>query len=718
VDPARSNEIKSGAWRPRWLLTLALLALIGGFVGGVSDYTGAFPALGGPNGALYDLTLKISQPWRRGVKTVPAVFVAIDSASLSRPDLAALPRALFQPIWARLADGLLDAGAQRIAFDAVFAYAGSELQVGNFSLPDYDRSLIDTLNRGRQHIVLGQFPDLAPATAFLKAVGASRVGVLDLQIESDGIVRSVGPVVRLPDNRIAFGFAALAAGWSLSQASTTPRLLIAPSAPLTETPTYSLGTVLDCLVSADGARRVRNAIEGRVVVVGTSILGEDEHRGPTRFFETAVAQAPEIDPCDPKVGLDGRVENGSMPGGLIQIAAIQSTASERRVSLASDWLRALAGAALAALFGIFALENESALTIGEPGVSSISRMLVQVIHSTIVGLTGPLLVGGMLSVLFFIFAALWLPMGYPIITTTLAFATILGVRWGRHRALFGRLYRTAGRYLPPARLAALARSGFVEIPSGQEREVSILLADLKGFTSFSNARERSASEVVAVVNRYFTMMQSAIDRHGGCSDKYLGDAVLAFWNGISDEPNHALKALLAARDIVSAVSEADSLIDTRLAARVVVCSGRVYVGDVGSKQRSNFTIIGPAVNESFRMEKLPDHYGVSLLIGGSTVETIAASTLSASLPKVLAGTVLVRLDDVMLKGFDEPRSVYTLAPDNDPGVAIFQAGRLALDQGRVCEGLTFLNRIEGGILHQAAKNLSSRYSCKQRTGEQ
>jgi hypothetical protein len=98
-------------WRPLAGLTGVLLVGLGGLAGSLTDYNSYFPALGGPNGLLYDITLKVAQPWRRNIPTVPAVFVAIDDASLSGPELAALPRALFQPVWARLIDGLLEAGA-------------------------------------------------------------------------------------------------------------------------------------------------------------------------------------------------------------------------------------------------------------------------------------------------------------------------------------------------------------------------------------------------------------------------------------------------------------------------------------------------------------------------------------------------------------------------------------------------------------------------------
>src|SRR6476620_7645802 len=142
----------------------------------------------------------------------------------------------------------------------------------------------------------------------------------------------------------------------------------------------------------------------------------------------------------------------------------------------------------------------------------------------------------------------------------------------------------------------------------------------------------------------------------------------------------------------------------RHAARAVVCSGQFYLVDVGAKQRSNFTIIGPAVNETFRLEKVPDAYGLSLLVAGSAAEMIEASRASQSIG-VLASNVLVRIDDVELKGFDGLRPIYTLVPGDDPGLADFQAARNALDRQMVCEALPHLRAVDSGMLQLAAKTL-------------
>jgi hypothetical protein len=84
-------------------------------------------------------------------------------------------------------------------------------------------------------------------------------------------------------------FAGLAAGLSVDTLTFFDRLLIAPKQAATEVPTYSLATLLDCLVSPAASSQVQTAVEGRLVVIGTAVRGEDEHRGPTRFFDRSLA---------------------------------------------------------------------------------------------------------------------------------------------------------------------------------------------------------------------------------------------------------------------------------------------------------------------------------------------------------------------------------------------------------------------------------------------
>ena len=711
--------MRPSAWRKHRttvvaaLLSVALAGIVGA-IGLFTNYNSALPALGGPNAFLYDLTLKASLPWREDRPMPPAVLVAVDEESLATPELAALPRAMFQPIWARLIEGVLDAGARRIAFDMVFAYAGADFRAGSYTLPGYDRPLLDALTKYRDRVVIGRFPGIAPATPFAQAAGSARIGVLDLQVESDGRVRSVAPLAQLNDRRIAFGFAALGAGMNIRQASGLPRILIAPTTSLAETPTYSLAMLLDCLASPEGAGRVRQALEGRIVVVGTAVHGEDEHRGPTRFMSPA--KNGEAERCAPQSGIIRRALPEVIPGAFLQVAAIQAAASGHAVTLALPWLRFAAAALLGLAFAFFAFRDENALAIGESDVSGASTIAVHLLRAFAIGLAGPALAGGAVAVGFFAAADLWLPMGYPILATSLMFAAVVSLRSARHRILFKRLYRTAGRYLPPARLVDLAREGFADPPEGQEREVSILLVDLIGFTTFSNQPGRNPSEVVETANAYFTLMQEAIDRHGGCSDKFLGDAVLAFWNGLADDPDHAARALAAALEIISNVNERVRPSLHRLTVRAVVCTGKVYVGDLGARQRSNFTIIGPAVNETFRLERVPDMYGLPLALSATTAAAITARRTEDAAARLLANGVFVRIDDVELRGFDGARSVYAYVPQDDPGRSAFEAGREALDRDLLREGLTHLSQVGSGCLRDAATFVSERYRSAHEPG--
>jgi class 3 adenylate cyclase len=204
-------------------------------------------------------------------------------------------------------------------------------------------------------------------------------------------------------------------------------------------------------------------------------------------------------------------------------------------------------------------------------------------------------------------------------------------------------------------------------------------------------------------------MQTAIDRHGGCSDKFLGDAVLAFWNGLSDDTDHAARALATALEIIREINRPSFTSPHRLTVRAVVCTGKVYVGDLGAKQRSNFTIIGPAVNETFRLERVPDLYGLSLALAATTAQAVAAAGPQSAAAQVLAGGVLVRIDDVELKGFSGARAVYAYVPSDDPGRVAFEAGRDALAGQQIAAGLAHLARVEGGQLQQAARILSARH---------
>ena len=697
-----------GRWLRRRLVLLVGLAclLAGAAAGFLTRFEGPVPSLGGPNALLYDLALGAAARLDGAGPAAAVAFVAVDDRSLAAEPLARVPRALFQPFWAELIDGLLAAGARKIAFDIVFAYAGDDFAVGPFRIPDYDRALVDALARSRGRVVLGRYPSVPPAPSFARAAGAGNVAVLDIRPESDGRVRSVASLLRLPEGRAAFGFAALAAGLRQDEILSTERLFVAPARMLTDVPTYRLGPLLGCLKSPAGAEEIARVVRGRVVVVGTALPGEDIHRGPTRFVPTSPPPAP-AGPCGPERAMGPASEGEPAPGALLHAAAIEGALGPRPVRAAPDALLAALGAALAGAFCALVLTAKAPLANVGRSKLAARRRLHAIAGVAAVAVLGPVAVGTAMAVGAFVLARVWLPLGAPILLASGLAGAILTVRALRHRREFDRLFQAASRYLPLGWLSDPARSG--DTQSGEEREVSLVLADLIGFTDFVTDPYRSASVVVRDINRHFTIMQDAVDRFGGFTDKFIGDAVLAFWNGLHDDPDHAAQALAAALAMVADLEEAarrpspDGAPTRGMRARVVVATGRVYVGDLGADQRRNFTIVGPVVNEAFRLEKAPDLYGLPVLAAGGTVEALLGAGPDPSSP--LFGRAFVRVDDLPLKGFSELRPIFAVVSTADPGLDAFLRGRAALDGGRVAEAVAALRSVRDGSLAVAAARL-------------
>ncbi len=177
-----------------------------------------------------------------------------------------------------------------------------------------------------------------------------------------------------------------------------------------------------------------------------------------------------------------------------------------------------------------------------------------------------------------------------------AFNTMVsGLRWFETyvpKALVLRLIRRDGQ----------AASGVVS----EEREVTVMFTDIKGFSTI--AETMSPAETAAMLNAHFTRLAACIEAEGGTVDKYIGDAIMAFWGAPEEQPDHAARALRAARAIVETVrEEARELAAAGLppvCLRIGVHSGPVVVGNIGAASRINYTIVGDTVNTAARLEAL------------------------------------------------------------------------------------------------------------------
>ncbi|HYC03024.1 MAG TPA: adenylate/guanylate cyclase domain-containing protein [Azospirillaceae bacterium] len=162
-------------------------------------------------------------------------------------------------------------------------------------------------------------------------------------------------------------------------------------------------------------------------------------------------------------------------------------------------------------------------------------------------------------------------------------------------------------YVPKPLVLRLVRRGSALMES-EEREVTVMFADIKGFSTMAEAM--SPAGTAALLNRHFTLIAACIEAEGGTVDKFIGDAVMAFWGAPDHQPDHAARALRAARAIAARVEEAAARADLRceppVRVRVGLHSGPVVVGNIGAENRLNYTIVGDTVNAAARLEALGD----------------------------------------------------------------------------------------------------------------
>ncbi len=180
--------------------------------------------------------------------------------------------------------------------------------------------------------------------------------------------------------------------------------------------------------------------------------------------------------------------------------------------------------------------------------------------------------------------------------------------------------RMFNRFLDPRVVNSLVAQG--ETPqslSGQAREITVLFSDIRGFTTLSE--KRSPEEIVSLLNRYFSLQVEIIFRHGGTLDKFIGDAIMAFWGAPQDDTQHAAHAVAAALEMEQCLLRFKTELGDDgkdFDVGIGIHSGKAVVGFIGSDTRMDYTAIGDTVNLSSRIEGLTK--GVArILVSSDTV---------------------------------------------------------------------------------------------------
>jgi adenylate cyclase len=188
---------------------------------------------------------------------------------------------------------------------------------------------------------------------------------------------------------------------------------------------------------------------------------------------------------------------------------------------------------------------------------------------------------------------------------------------------------------------------------GENREMSVLFSDVRSFTTISEGL--GATELTQMMNEFLTPFTGVIQKHRGTIDKYMGDAVMAFWGAPLADKQHARHALLAALDMLQVVRDLDGPFGAkgwpRIRVGVGIASGPMNVGNMGSEFRIAYTVMGDTVNLGSRMEGLTKQYGVDIIVNDLTARQVPEFAFR-------------ELDLVRVKGKTEPVAIFEpLGPD-------------------------------------------------------
>ena len=600
----------------------------------------------------------------------PVVIADIDEASLKEIGQWPWPRTVIADLVTRLREY----GAVAVGFDIVFAEPdrmSPAVAAGSFrgldaqtrekltALPSNDTIFAEAIKKAGG-IVVGQagaaasaprndaeamlqtgfairgpdprpflvtFPGLLRNIPAIEQAAAGR-GLFSINPERDGIVRRV-PVVMdaqdglVPSLTIEMLRVVSRAGAILIRTDQTGVRAVA--VPGLEVPTDKNGQFWVHFNSHDPERYVSAAdilngrvpadrFRGRLVLVGTSAVGLLDIK---------------TTPVEP-----------AMPGVEVHAEILENVLTK---SLLASPGYAIGGEIVAAV--VFGL----AIIVAAP-----------MLPAGIVVALGAILIAGLIGISWYFFVEhhLLIDFTYPLISCWLIYLVLTFVNYFREQQQRQQIRSAFGFYLSPPLVEQLARSPEKLVLGGEERRMTILFSDARGFTTISEHYKDDPQGLTHLMNRFLTPLTNAIIERKGTIDKYIGDAIMAFWNAPVDDAEHEANACDAALEMLARAevlngelkreAEASGGVYMPLRIGIGLNSGPCVVGNMGSDFRFNYSVLGDTVNLASRLESRTKDYRLSLVIGSRTAERAKEKFAT------------MEIDLIQVKGKKQPELVFTV----------------------------------------------------------
>jgi adenylate cyclase len=207
-------------------------------------------------------------------------------------------------------------------------------------------------------------------------------------------------------------------------------------------------------------------------------------------------------------------------------------------------------------------------------------------------------------------------------------------------------------YLDPGMVKKLQKDPSLLKLGGEKRDMTFLFCDIRGFTPISEKYKGNPEGLTKLINRFLTRMTDVIIANGGTIDKFMGDCIMAFWNAPIEDPDHEQHAVQAAIDMQDELLKLNVQLAAEglptIAIGIGVNTGEALVGNMGSNQRFDYSVIGDAVNLAARLESSSKTLGKTLVVGEDTVKTAKQKYY------------FDYIDQITVKGKTEEIKVYTV----------------------------------------------------------
>ncbi len=258
------------------------------------------------------------------------------------------------------------------------------------------------------------------------------------------------------------------------------------------------------------------------------------------------------------------------------------------------------------------------------------------------------------------FGRFWVSPTEPVFAIGLTVAAIATRDFAAEQRRRREVQAAFSQYISPAMVEKLVADPTLLKLGGERKDLSVLFADIRGFTTISELMKGDPEGLVELINDIMTPLSDIVIAHDGTIDKYMGDCIMAFWNAPLDDADHAFKAVSAGIAMMEAMPAINRDIGARLPERsgdegkpevrigIGVNSGECVVGNVGSKIRFDYSALGDTVNTASRLESKCKDYGVPIVIGERTAADVAGRI------------ALTEIDRVAVRGKSEALAVFTV----------------------------------------------------------